>query len=99
MREALGILVLLICTPAHALDGTARVVDGDTLVIGQERIRLRNYNAPEIHEPGGPQAKAKLERLTNGKQVHCDPKARDRYARLVATCSVDGRDLGREMKR
>ena len=92
------VLALGSCTPAYALDGPARVVDGDTIVIGRERIRLQNFNAPEMNEHGGPEAKAKLQAITRGKTVHCDGKARDKYARLVARCSVDGIDIGQTMR-
>lgn len=92
------LLLCLVATPALALDGPARVVDGDTLVIARERIRLQNFNAPELDQPGGPEAKAKLQAITRGKIVHCDGKARDRYARLVARCSVDGLDIGQTMR-
>ena len=84
--------------PALALDGPAWVVDGDTIVIGRERVRIQNFNAPELHQPGGPEAKARMQALTLGKEVHCDGKARDRYGRLVARCSVNGRDLGQAMR-
>lgn len=96
MRLALALCLLT--TPAWALDGPARVVDGDTIVIARERIRLQNFNAPEMNEPGGPEAKARMQALTQGKTVHCDGKARDRYGRLVARCDVDGVDLGRAMR-
>lgn len=88
----------LLASPAWALDGPARVVDGDTIVIARERIRIQNFNAPEMNQPGGPQAKARMEALTRGKVVHCDGKARDRYARLVARCEVDGVDLGKALR-
>lgn len=98
-------LCLLVCAfamlswPTLALDGTAYVIDGDTIVIARERIRLQNFNAPELDQPGGQAAKTKLQSITRGKTVHCDGKARDRYARLVARCSVNGLDIGQEMRR
>lgn len=87
-----------LASPAFAIDGPARVVDGDTIVIGRERVRIQNFNAPELNEPGGPEAKARMQALTLGREVHCDGKARDRYGRLVARCSVNGQDLGRSMR-
>lgn len=99
MRPILAALLILLPVTAYALDGPDRVVDGDTLVIDHQRIRIQNFNAPEMNEPGGPEAKAKMQALTSGHVVHCDPKARDKYARIVARCSVDGRDLGQAMRR
>lgn len=96
--SCLGPVLALLASPALALDGPAYVIDGDTIVIARERIRLQNFNAPELDQPGGQQAKARLQAITRGKTVHCDGKARDRYARLVARCSVGGVDIGRAMR-
>jgi len=68
----------------------ARIVDGDTLIVvigqKQERVRLRNENAPELDEPGGPEAKIALEkRFPVGCPVSITVYARDVYARIVAT--------------
>lgn len=98
MLARLIAVLCLLASPAWAIDGPARVVDGDTIVIARERIRIQNFNAPEMNQPGGPEAKARMEALTRGKVVHCDPKARDRYARLVARCEVDGADLGKALR-
>lgn len=94
----LAAVVALAAFPAMAVEGPARVVDGDTLVIGRERIRLRNYNAPELHQAGGIEARMRLERLVAGRVVVCAGRARDRFARLVALCSVDRRDLGAALR-
>jgi len=69
-----------------------RIVDGDTLMIEiegtVERVRLRRVNAPEMDEPGGPEAKAALQRqFPVGSAVHVTPYARDVYGRLVADVS------------
>jgi endonuclease YncB( thermonuclease family) len=64
-------------------------VDGDTLIIEdaggiRTRVRLRSINAPEMDEPGGPEAKAALEAELLGRRVIVTPHARDKYGRLVA---------------
>lgn len=83
---------------AETLIGHAKAVDGDTLAIGRERIRLRNYNAPELDRPGGVDARRRLADLVAGRSVICETVARDRYARAVALCRVDGVDLGLAMR-
>lgn len=99
MRLSMAVwLLLLLPSLAWAVEGPARVVDGDTIVIAGERIRIQNFNAPELNEPGGLAAKARMEALTRGKTVHCDGRARDRYGRLVARCDVNGMDLGKAMR-
>lgn len=97
MRHLLAIIFLW-TSPAWALDGLARVVDGDTIVVARERVRLRNFDAPELSDPGGPEASQTLAAIIAGRQVHCDPVARDRYGRTVALCQVDGLDLGKAMR-
>ncbi|MDZ4136784.1 MAG: thermonuclease family protein, partial [Paracoccaceae bacterium] len=37
--------------------------------------------------------------LIGNRPVSCTPQDRDRYGRIVATCTVLGRDLGRDMVR
>lgn len=47
---AIGILWAFSTQPAHAnegVNGTAFVIDGDTIVIHGQRIRLRGIDAPE----------------------------------------------------
>lgn len=74
-----------------------RVVDGDTMVLrqGGDRVmvRLAHIDAPEADQPGGRDATAALRRLAQGQVVELTLVDRDRYGRLVAVVSVDGRDL------
>ena len=44
-----------------SLSGTCYVIDGDTIVIGNQKIRFAGMNAPELNEPYGKQAKWALE--------------------------------------
>ncbi len=90
---------------AQQLQGAARVVDGDTLRVAGERVRLFGIDAPESGQPCrdggdcGAQSKAHLEALIGGRDVTCVPEDVDRYGRVVATCRVDGADLNRAMVR
>jgi endonuclease YncB( thermonuclease family) len=89
---------------APAVRGPAEVSDGDTLRIGAVRVRLFGIDAPESRQPCdsgekggwacGAAAADRLRELTAGRAVHCVPRDRDRYGRLVATCSAGGVDLG-----
>ena len=89
------------------LAGSPRVVDGDTLDLGGRRIRLLGMDAPETAqtcERGGnvyrcgEEASAALREMIGGP-VACRTTGHDRYRRDLATCSSEGRDLGREMVR
>ena len=69
-----------------------RVVDGDTLVVDGERVRLIGVDTPESVKPGSPvecfgkEASAFLRRLLAGRRVRLetDVEERDRYGRLLA---------------
>src|SRR5512134_1603793 len=68
--------------------GPATVIDGDTIVVAGERIRLEGIDAPELHQTctayGQPWACGRtsaewLQEHLNGRQVECVSHARDRY--------------------
>ena len=80
------------------IKGLAYVVDGDTLVINQNQIRLFGVDAPEYGHPYGKSAKYKLMALCKGEQVTAEVTDTDSHGRKVARCSLaDGRDLSAEM--
>lgn len=104
------ILILVIFLPTYAaadISGNAAVTDGDTIRIGDERIRLYGIDAPEKDQvcrhgqlswPCGDEASKALATMVEGKLVRCLGEKRDRYKRLIATCSTaDAMDLGASM--
>ena len=82
----------------HQIVGTASVIDGDTLEVRGQRIRLYGVDAPEssqwcTDQSGaavrcGQQAAMALDSLLNGQTCRCEVVDTDRYGRLVATCYV-----------
>lgn len=103
---ALGGGVTLAAAPPPALpvtlSGPARVIDGDTLAIGGMKLRLLATDAPELAQPCeragvaarcGVEVAEALRRLVDGQAVTCRADRRDRYRRLLATCSVLGHDI------
>jgi endonuclease YncB( thermonuclease family) len=85
------------------ISGTASVVDGDTLEVHGQRIRLWGIDAPESHQVCakdgrawmcGQKAALALSDFIGRRPVSCATVDRDRYGRLVARCSVAGQDLG-----
>ena len=87
---------------AETLSGPARVIDGDTIELAGERIRLHGIDAPEGRQyctaegteyPCGDMAAAHLVNLTLGKHIECNGQERDRYKRPIAVCYADGVDL------
>jgi endonuclease YncB( thermonuclease family) len=73
-------------------------IDGDTLRIGTDRVRLRGIDTPELDEPGGQAAKQRLEELLRGGPVHVLPRGRDIHDRLVADVFVSGQNLAEILK-
>ena len=98
------ILLLAVLLPhaARAADlvkGTAFVIDGDTIEINDERIRLWGIDAPESAQrctedgrlyPCGLDVSQTLRRQIGRKPVSCVHRDTDRYGRMVALCTVTG---------
>ena len=53
--------------------GGCWVIDGDTIHIGNHKIRFQGINAPELDEPYGKQAKWALHKLVKGQTIRAIP--------------------------
>jgi len=69
------------------------VIDGDTIRIGSDRIRLRGIDTPEMNEPDGQAAKERLEELLRDESPEIVPYGRDVYDRLIADVFVNGHNV------
>lgn len=89
----------------------AYVGDGDSLCVqvrpgalGLVEVRVADFLAPEIHEPGGAEAKAALTSIAMGMAAVCVPergfdgKIRSRD-RVIARCRISGVSIGDLMRR
>ncbi|MCD7110371.1 thermonuclease family protein [Rhizobium sp. DKSPLA3] len=90
----------------ETVTGQPRVVDGDTLALGRDRIRLIGIDAPEgaqtCERDGetwacGQEARRHLARLIGTTAVLCEGRADDRYGRRLAVCAAGGEDLNARM--
>ncbi len=106
-----AVSLLSACAPVSDLRPTdlgVRVINGDSLKINGENIRLVGFNAPEIRlsrceyeKELGLAAKAKLQSIIlQSKDVRLDFERkkdgsfkRDKYGRLLAVFYADGRDV------
>jgi endonuclease YncB( thermonuclease family) len=102
----IGLLLLASTDAAMPVDlsGQASIIDGDTLEVHSTRIRLAGIDAPESTQlcrgddstqyRCGAKAANDLAAFIARRPVSCIPNSLDQYGRTVATCSVDGVDLG-----
>jgi micrococcal nuclease len=79
-------------------DLQVHVVDGDTIRVGSERIRLRGIDTPEMSEIQGPAAKQRLEELLRTGPIRIVLHARDGYDRLVADVFVNGQNVAETLR-
>lgn len=93
---------------AQELTGRAFVIDGDSLVIAGEKVRLEGIDAPELGQncnfdgnssPCGRSSRTHLRQLIGSDEAVCDGWQRDKYERLLVQCSAGGRELNRLMVR
>ena len=115
MRPAIIICVVALLTPAVAtaqatsvLTGTAHVIDGDTIVVAGEHIRLEGIDAPERKQTCQREGKAwacgsvatrTLRGLISDRLVSCKIIGRDAYGRALGACSAGHVNLNAAMVR
>jgi endonuclease YncB( thermonuclease family) len=91
------------------ISGPARAVDGDTLEVAGQRVRLEGIDAPEYGQSCsrtwigtwacGKEAQRTLARMLAGQTVSCENKGSDKYGRMLGVCRVAGEDVNAAMVR
>ncbi|MDJ0825510.1 MAG: thermonuclease family protein [Rhodobacter sp.] len=107
-------LVIVLCllaglARAETFSGRVTVVDGDTLRVGAEKVRLYGIDAPELGQRCGDGAggdwacgrwaEATAYGLYQAKIATCQRIDTDRYGRTVARCFVAGQDIAARLVR
>ncbi len=105
----LSLMFQPVVAASGALTGPVRVIDGDTIEIAGERLRLEGIDAPESSQTCGRKwvgswdcgqaATRALVAMTQGQDVTCAPRGRDKYHRILGVCFAGGLDLNAEMVR
>ena len=91
------------------LEGVARVLDGDTIEISGQRVRLEGIDAPEGSQACaragggtwrcGQEASNALQKLIGRQSVRCENRGSDSYGRVLGICFVGATDINAEMVR
>jgi len=103
------ILLTVSSTLAADITGKPRIIDGDTIEIAGERIRLHGIDAPEAKQTCqdktgkewrcGQEATFALANMIGNHWITCKGDERDRYGRLIAVCYAGPFDLNAKMVR
>ncbi|MBO7556841.1 MAG: thermonuclease family protein [Alphaproteobacteria bacterium] len=115
--KVLSVLVLVLLSsyilPKDIIQVSAgekvHVVDGDSLELGEKRIRLLGIDSPEYRQfcynakhqkyDCGIEAKRYLEDLIGTQQVRCEEESKDIYERSLSVCFAGDVNLNAEMIR
>ena len=104
----LALLALPLPSQAAEVTGRARAVDGDTLEVAGQKVRLFGIDAPELDQSCdrggrrwacGEAARKALAEIVGRQRLSCEVRDIDRYGRNVATCLAGGEDVAAIMVR
>nr|WP_245355454.1 thermonuclease family protein [Rhizobium leguminosarum] len=101
-------LLALVALIAAKLNDAAKIVhsgafhaaDGDSLTLGDERLRLEGIDAPELNQSCTRAAREALQGMVLASGTLCQGSRHDRYDRLLVICrSGAGGDINAAMVR
>ena len=105
-----NLFLILICFSAvssgKTIFGKAKVVDGDTIHIDKNKIRLHAIDAPETNQTCnknnkvwncGIESTKFLKKLIGKNKIECITTGKDQYNRFIGICYKNNLDLNSEM--
>ena len=108
MKKLLGILILGLFFCNISFADNLKVVDGDTIVLNDEKIRFSGIDTPELKQTCvdkgqevfcGVLAKMLLIEKIDNKTPVCISEGKDIYKRTLAECFIDGKSLSKFLVR
>ena len=93
------LILLIFCSISFAKN--IKIIDGDTIVINDEKIRFSGIDAPELKQtcqnglteyPCGEMSKKWLKLLVEDFQITCSYSEKDRYKRILGVCYIGNID-------
>src|ERR1700709_1273627 len=104
---AIALLLLPAIADAADITGVPKIREGDSITIGNARIRLGGMDAPSVDQlclnnngerwTCGVAARDELIKHAGNKSWTCRTTSTDRRGRQVARCDVDGEDIQKWM--
>ena len=90
------------------ISDNVRIIDGDTIVLDGERIRLQGIDAPELKQTCknkeskriwecGKEATEHLKMLMVGKKINCSDEGKDKYRRQLSYCFNEDININQKM--
>ena len=105
-------LSLILCSSTSLskknIEGKARIIDGDTIHIGKNKIRLYGIDAPEINQTCtikekiwdcGIESFLALKNIILENEVECEITDIDQYKRFIARCFVNKININKYLVR
>ena len=104
MKRGILSLIIIFFLSQKVFADTVKVIDGDTIKIGDEKIRFGGIDAPELKQtcfknkekiPCGIAAKDILKKKIGKEIPKCISEGKDIYKRTIAECFVNGESLSK----
>lgn len=91
------IALIVAASCSQIIQGDIRIIDADTIKVGQNKIRLQGIDAPETKQTCkcagqtvycGKIATQSLKDFVGSDKIYCEGDQRDRYGRIIGECLV-----------
>ena len=108
MKKFLAILILSLLVCNNSFADNLKIIDGDTIILNGEKIRLSGIDSPELEQiclrsdqqvNCGRFAKMLLAEKIGNATPKCISEGKDVYKRILAECFVNGESLSKFLVR